>query len=124
MENFPKGLMCLSTSGNYTQVEILTGNSSEKIHVLSMNECNIAILFPFTARELGCGAFGKVFLADALGIVAFNPRRSTKRRSRRRFGGSVRLTHYVTNNKMTKVAVKTLKGILRTDVFWHCRRCR
>ena len=25
-----KGLMCLSTSGNYTQVEILTGNSWEK----------------------------------------------------------------------------------------------
>ena len=24
---FPEGLMCLSTSGNYTQVEILTGNS-------------------------------------------------------------------------------------------------
>ncbi len=24
MENFSKGLMCLSTSGNYTQVEILT----------------------------------------------------------------------------------------------------
>ncbi len=26
VENFSKGLMCLSTSGNYTQVEILTGN--------------------------------------------------------------------------------------------------
>ena len=25
-----KGLMCLSTSGNYTRVEILTGNSWEK----------------------------------------------------------------------------------------------
>ena len=25
---FSKGFMCLSTSGNYTQVEILTGNSS------------------------------------------------------------------------------------------------
>ncbi len=24
--NFTKGFMCLSTSGNYTQVEILTGN--------------------------------------------------------------------------------------------------
>ncbi len=24
MENFGKGLMCLSTSGNYTQVKILT----------------------------------------------------------------------------------------------------
>ena len=27
VENFSKGLMCLSTSGNYTQVEILTANS-------------------------------------------------------------------------------------------------
>ena len=26
-----KGLMCLSTSGNYTRVEILTGNSWEKV---------------------------------------------------------------------------------------------
>ncbi len=25
--NFSKGLLCLSTSGNYTQVEILTGNT-------------------------------------------------------------------------------------------------
>ncbi len=25
--HFTKGLMCLSTSGNYTQVEILTGNN-------------------------------------------------------------------------------------------------
>ena len=25
--HFSEGLMCLSTSGNYTQVEILTGNS-------------------------------------------------------------------------------------------------
>ncbi|CAB4006860.1 vascular endothelial growth factor receptor 2-like, partial [Paramuricea clavata] len=62
------------------------------------------------SRELGCGAFGKVFLADAMGIVAFDPRGSTKRRpSRRRFGGSIRRNHYVNNNKMTKVAVKTLK---------------
>ena len=27
VENFSKGFMCLSTSGNYTQVEILTGKS-------------------------------------------------------------------------------------------------
>ena len=70
----------------------------------------------FIARELGSGAFGKVFLADALGIVAFDPRGSTKKRSsRRRFGGSVRRNHYVNNNKMTKVAVKTLKGIQLLD---------
>ncbi|XP_028403689.1 fibroblast growth factor receptor 2-like [Dendronephthya gigantea] len=62
------------------------------------------------SRELGSGAFGKVYLADALGIVAFDPRGSTKKRSsRRRFGGSVRRNHYVNNNKMTKVAVKVLK---------------
>ena len=66
----------------------------------------------FAARELGSGAFGKVFLADAMGIVAFDPRGSTKRKStRRRFGGSVRRNHSVNNNKMAKVAVKTLKGI-------------
>lgn len=71
-------------------------------------------MFLFIARELGSGAFGKVYLADALGIVAFDPRGSTKRRSsRRRFGGSGRRSnHYVNNNKMTKVAVKTLKGTL------------
>ncbi len=28
----PKGLMCLSTSGNYTQVEFLTGNSCNAVH--------------------------------------------------------------------------------------------
>ncbi|XP_046852957.1 fibroblast growth factor receptor 2-like [Xenia sp. Carnegie-2017] len=62
------------------------------------------------ARELGSGAFGKVFLADAMGIVAFDPRGSTKRKStRRRFGGPVRRNHYVNNNKTAKVAVKTLK---------------
>ena len=27
VDNFSEGLLCLSTSGNYTQVEILTGNS-------------------------------------------------------------------------------------------------
>ena len=27
VENFSKGLICLTTSGYYTQVEILTGNS-------------------------------------------------------------------------------------------------
>ena len=72
-------------------------------------------LFSFPARELGSGAFGTVYLADALGIVAFDPRGSTTKRrsSRRRFGGSVRRNHYVNNNKMTKVAVKTLKGMLR-----------
>jgi hypothetical protein len=89
--------------------------------------CDIAILFPFAARELGCGAFGKVYLADAMGIVAFDPRGSTKRRpSRRRFGGSVRRNHYVNNNKMTKVAVKILKGILSNGgCFCHCRSsCR
>ncbi|CAB4006801.1 vascular endothelial growth factor receptor 2-like [Paramuricea clavata] len=63
------------------------------------------------SRELGCGAFGKVFLADAMGILAFDPRGSTckRRSSRRRFGGSVGRNHYFNNNQMTKVAVKTLK---------------
>ena len=27
VDNFSEGLLCLSTSGNYTQVEILNGNS-------------------------------------------------------------------------------------------------
>ena len=103
---------------------------SEIVVLFSVNDkvpsflqgCNIAILFPFTARELGCNAFGKVFLADAMGIVAFDPRGSTKRR----FGGCVRRNHYLNNNKMTKVAVKTLKGILSNDgCFCHCRSsCR
>ena len=93
-----------------------------------MQKCNISFLFPFTARELGSGAFGKVFLADAMGILAFDPRGSTckRRSSRRRFGGSVRRNHYFNNNQMTKVAVKTLKGILNNDgCFCHCRSsCR
>jgi serine/threonine protein kinase len=93
-----------------------------------MQKCNISFLFPFIARELGSGAFGKVFLADAMGILAFDPRGSTckRRSSRRRFGGSVRRNHYFNNNQMTKVAVKTLKGILNNDgCFCHCRSsCR
>ena len=45
--SFSNGLMCLSTSGNYTQVEILTGN--RKIHQLYKalrQKSNFSPLFP------------------------------------------------------------------------------
>ncbi|PFX33391.1 Fibroblast growth factor receptor 2 [Stylophora pistillata] len=61
-------------------------------------------------RPLGSGAFGQVFLAHAVGIVAFDPRGSTKRKSgrrRSRFGSTSR--PYVNDKRVTEVAVKSLK---------------
>ena len=65
----------------------------------------------FTAKPLGSGAFGQVFLAQATGIVAFDPRGSTKRkpgRRRSRFGSTSR--PYYNDKRVTAVAVKSLKG--------------
>ena len=62
-------------------------------------------------RPLGSGAFGQVFLAQATGIVAFDPRGSTKRKSgrrRSRFGSTSR--PYYNDKRVTAVAVKSLKG--------------
>jgi len=64
-------------------------------------------------RPLGSGAFGQVFLAQATGIVAFDPRGSTKRKSgrrRSRFGSTSR--PYYNDKRVTAVAVKSLKGTL------------
>ncbi len=36
-----KGLICLSTSGNYAQVEILTGNSWEKFYQFTRTKTNL-----------------------------------------------------------------------------------
>ena len=66
-----------------------------------------------TVRPLGSGAFGQVFLAQATGIVAFDPRGSTKRKSgrrRSRFGSTSR--PYYNDKRVTAVAVKSLKGTL------------
>ena len=68
-------------------------------------------MFLLTVRPLGSGAFGQVFLAHAVGIVAFDPRGSTKRKSgrrRSRFGSTSR--PYVNDKRVTEVAVKSLKG--------------
>ena len=64
-----------------------------------------------TVRPLGSGAFGQVFLAQATGIVAFDPRGSTRRKSgrrRSRFGSTSR--PYYNDKRVTAVAVKSLKG--------------
>lgn len=61
-------------------------------------------------KPLGSGAFGQVFLAEATGIIAFDPRGSTKRkatRRRSRFGSTSR--PYYNDKRVTSVAVKSLK---------------
>lgn len=71
----------------------------------------LLFMFLLTVRPLGSGAFGQVFLAHAVGIVAFDPRGSTKRKSgrrRSRFGSTSR--PYVNDKRVTQVAVKSLKG--------------
>ena len=67
--------------------------------------------FPFIVKPLGSGAFGQVTLAQATGIIAFDPRGSTKRkltRRRSRFGSTSR--PYYNDKRVTAVAVKSLKG--------------
>jgi hypothetical protein len=39
-----KGLVCLCTSGNYTRVEILTGNSWEKVINYKVLRCDAGAL--------------------------------------------------------------------------------
>ena len=48
MENFSKGLMCLSTCDNYTQVEILTGNRLQAAFPLAIFFARVYI-FPLSA---------------------------------------------------------------------------
>lgn len=72
---------------------------------------DLLLTFSLTVKPLGSGAFGQVFLAHAVGIVAFDPRGSTKRKSgrrRSRFGSTSR--PYVNDKRVTAVAVKSLKG--------------
>ena len=66
-----------------------------------------------SVRPLGSGAFGQVFLAQATGIVAFDPRGSMKRKSGRRRSEfrSTSRAHY-NDKRVTAVAVKSLKGTL------------
>lgn len=66
----------------------------------------------FAGKVIGSGAFGQVFIADAVGIVAFDPRSSmrgkgTRRRSR--FGSTK--SPYYNNKQVTTVACKGLKGM-------------
>ena len=70
------------------------------------------LLSLLTVKPLGSGAFGQVYLAHATGIVAFDPRGSTKRKSgrrRSRFGSTSR--PYYNDKRVTAVAVKSLKGM-------------
>jgi hypothetical protein len=69
-------------------------------------------IFLFTSgKVIGSGAFGQVFVADAVGIVAFDPRSSLKGRGARRRSrfGSTRSPYY-NNKQVTVVACKGLKG--------------
>lgn len=78
----------------------------------------LLLLFLHIAKPLGSGAFGQVFLAHATGIVAFDPRGSTKRKSgrrRSRFGSTSR--PYYNDKRVTAVAVKSLKGTSRIHVY-------
>ena len=71
----------------------------------------LRFVISLTVKPLGSGAFGQVFLAQATGIVAFDPRGSTKRkpgRRRSRFGSTSR--PYYNDKRVTAVAVKSLKG--------------
>ncbi|XP_028408446.1 platelet-derived growth factor receptor alpha-like [Dendronephthya gigantea] len=64
--------------------------------------------------ELGSGEFGVVWLAEATGISAFHPRDILKERESRRrfslFSRTSKRNNYVYCKKLTKVAVKRLKG--------------
>ena len=66
----------------------------------------------FSGKVIGSGAFGQVFVADAVGIVAFDPRSSMKGRGSRRRSrfGSVKSPYY-NNKQVTTVACKGLKGM-------------
>lgn len=80
-------------------------------HLHTITTIDLLLTFSLTVKPLGSGAFGQVFLAHAVGIVAFDPRGSTKRKSgrrRSRFGSTSR--PYVNDKRVTAVAVKSLKG--------------
>ena len=86
-------------------------NRKKTWHLHTITTIDLLLTFSLTVKPLGSGAFGQVFLAHAVGIVAFDPRGSTKRKSgrrRSRFGSTSR--PYVNDKRVTAVAVKSLKG--------------
>ena len=68
----------------------------------------LLLVFLLIVKPLGSGAFGQVFLAQATGIVAFDPRSSAKPQRQSRFRSSRR--PYYNDKRVTEVAVKSLKG--------------
>ena len=69
----------------------------------------------FSVRELGSGQFGVVWLAEAVGIAAFNPRDVLRERTGglrfSLFNRTAKRNSYVFCKQVTKVAVKKLKGM-------------
>ena len=69
-----------------------------------------------SVSELGCGQFGIVWLAEAVGILAFNPRDILREREGGRrfslFNRRAKRNSYVFCKEVTNVAVKKLKGLL------------
>ena len=72
-----------------------------------------------TVDRLGSGAFGDVYLAEAVGIVCFEPRerislkqRPLLSRKRSRSGSTSSRSGSSYRRLVTKVAVKKLKGIV------------
>ena len=69
----------------------------------------------FLVSELGSGQFGIVWLAEAVGISAFNPRDILREREGGRrfslFHRTAKRNSYVYCKQVTNVAVKKLKGL-------------
>ena len=68
-----------------------------------------------SVNELGSGAFGVVYLANAIGISSFHPRIAlSEKKTQRRFSFSrlQRRNVYILDKIVKQTAVKTLKGNL------------
>ena len=84
-----------------------------------------AIIISFSiVNRLGSGFFGDVYLADAVGIACFDPRKETYLRHRTllgrkryRSGKKPSKTEKSSSLMVNKVAVKKLKGDIRYTIF-------
>lgn len=78
---------------------------------MQFHSCLTSLLLIILVKPIGSGAFGEVFMATALGIDAFDPRSSVKKKSNRiRFFLRSNKKLFLSATKETSVAVKRLKG--------------